>query len=248
MRSSALVTGVLAAEARALNLGFMLRITENRPLVTLKLARTADGYAGADGKPLVISSAFSKQRIHLARAAHDAIMVGIGTVISDDPDLTCRLPGMMHRSPVRVIIDTHLETPVTARIIETAAKVPTWLIAIEDAAPEREAALSLPGVSVIRVAKGQSGHVDPRAALAALASRGITRVFSEGGPTFAEALAEADLIDRVEIITSPEALGRAGTIALRPGLLATLNDPKRFRADAPMASGRDRLQCFERIA
>lgn len=147
------MTDVLKAEAERVNQGFLLRVREQRPFITLKLAQTADGFAGADGKPLMISCAMSKHRVHLARASHDAIMVGVGTIIADDPDLTCRLPGMMHLSPIRIIIDTHLDTPSTARVIETAAKVPTWIITAEDAAVDRETNLKREGVQVIRVQK-----------------------------------------------------------------------------------------------
>jgi len=225
-----------------------LRINEKRPLVTLKLAQTADGYAGADGQPLMISSPLSKQRVHLARAAHDVIMIGVGTVIADNPDLTCRLPGMMHLSPIRVIVDTHLDTPPTARVIETASKVPTWLITAEDTSHDREAALSKDGVRVIRVMKDKRGHVDVKAAMEALANIGITRVFSEGGPRLAEALVEADCVDTAEIITSPESLGRAGTIALRPVLVSAFSDPHRFVAKSTIMSGRDRVQLFEKVS
>lgn len=243
----ALTTDVLKGDAELVNRGFLLRVRERRPFITLKLAQTSDGFAGADGKALMISSALSKQRVHLARASHDAIMIGVGTVISDDPDLTCRLPGMMNLSPVRVIIDSHLDTPPTARVIETASKVPTWLITANDASHEREAGLMKDGVRVIRVMKDAEGHVDVNAAMAALAEIGITRVFSEGGPTLAEALVINSLVDRIEIITSPDALGRAGTVALRPALKSALFNPKQFDASPSHMIGRDHVQHFERV-
>ena len=243
-----LVTDVLKEKAFELNRGFFLRIGANRPLVTLKLAQTSDGYAGADGQALMISSPLSKQRVHLARASHDVIMIGVGTVMTDNPDLTCRLPGMMHLSPIRVIVDTHLDTPVNARVIATASKVPTWIVTAHDASAERESDLSQEGVSIIRVAKDNKERIDIHALLAALAARGITRVFSEGGPRLAETLVEADCVDTIEIITSPEALGRPGTIALRPHLMSALADPLRFVAKGTMMSGRDRVQHFERVS
>lgn len=241
------VTDVMKNEAERVNQGFLLRVREKRPFITLKLAQTADGFAGADGKPLMISCAMSKHRVHLQRASHDAIMVGVGTVISDDPDLTCRLPGMMHLSPIRVIIDTHLDTPATARVIETAAKVSTWLITVEDAPLDREIGLSKDGVRIIRVKKDRHGHVDVKAAMHALAECGITRIFSEGGPTLAEALVSHHLVDCIEIITSPEALGRAGTAALRSQLKAALSDQKLFVKSSEQVVGRDHVQYFERV-
>jgi len=240
------VTGVCADDAYELNRGFFLRVTHNRPFVTLKLARTADGFAGADGKPLMISSAVSKHRVHMQRAMHDVIMVGVGTVIADNPDLTCRLPGMMHMSPIRVIVDTHCDTPLTARVVETATKVPTWIVTANNAAPEREEMLTRLGVTVIRVAQNEAGHVAIPALMEALAARGITRIFSEGGPTLAEALAVADCVDCADIITSPEPLGRQGSVALRSGLAQRLTDPSLFLASWPEPSGRDTVIHYER--
>ncbi len=240
-------TDVLKTDAELVNRGFLLRVREKRPFITLKLAQTADGFAGADGKPLMISCALSKQRVHLARASHDAIMVGVGTVIADDPDLTCRLSGMMHLSPLRLIVDTHLDTSPTARVIETASKVPTWIITADDASVEREAALMKEGVHVIRVNKDVQGHVDVKVAMAALAELGLTRIFTEGGPTLAEALVSHHLVDCIEIITSPDALGRAGTVALRPALKSALADPTLFKASSPRVVGRDHVQHFEKV-
>jgi diaminohydroxyphosphoribosylaminopyrimidine deaminase/5-amino-6-(5-phosphoribosylamino)uracil reductase len=173
--------------------------------------------------------------------------VGVGTVIADDPDLTCRLHGMMHLSPIRIIIDTHLDTPPSARVIETAAKVPTWILTADDAPLDRETNLTREGVHIIRVQKDQKGHVDIKAAMRKLAEIGITRIFSEGGPTLAEALVVHHLVDCVEIITSPEALGRAGTVALRPGLKSALADRKLFVSTPPHLVGRDHVQYFERV-
>jgi diaminohydroxyphosphoribosylaminopyrimidine deaminase/5-amino-6-(5-phosphoribosylamino)uracil reductase len=146
-----------------------------------------------------------------------------------------------------VIIDTHLDTPPTARVIETASKVPTWLITANDASHEREAGLMKDGVRVIRVMKDAEGHVDVNAAMAALAEIGVTRVFSEGGPTLAEALVINSLVDSVEIITSPDALGRAGTVALRPALKSALLNTKQFKASPSHVIGRDQVQHFERV-
>jgi diaminohydroxyphosphoribosylaminopyrimidine deaminase/5-amino-6-(5-phosphoribosylamino)uracil reductase len=239
------VEGVESEEASRVNRGFLLRVLDHRPLVTLKLARTADGYAGADGKPLMISSPQSKQRVHLQRATHDAIMVGVGTVIADDPDLTCRLPGMMHRSPIRIIVDTDANTPPGARVIETAAKVPTWLILGDDASPEREAALKREGVEIIRVVRNGKGHVDIAAMLKALAERGLTRIFSEGGPSLAEALAVENFLDEIDLVTSPNPLGRAGIVAVRPGLEKMIDSPWHY-VKSTFASGRDTVTHYER--
>jgi diaminohydroxyphosphoribosylaminopyrimidine deaminase/5-amino-6-(5-phosphoribosylamino)uracil reductase len=238
--------GVMAEEARAVNLGFLRKILDHRPMVTLKLAQTADGYAGVIGQQLMVSSNASKQRVYLARAVHDAIMVGVGTVLADNPDLTCRLPGMMPYSPVRVVLDTHLSTPLGCRLVETCRTVPTWIVTGPDTPHEKTEAFRNAGVMIERAALGQDGRIDVRDTLKVLANRGLTRILSEGGPMLAEALANADVIDSVEIYTSPERLNREGIAALRPGLQAALGDASRFEVSHIVTSGRDTLMHYTR--
>jgi diaminohydroxyphosphoribosylaminopyrimidine deaminase/5-amino-6-(5-phosphoribosylamino)uracil reductase len=238
------VSGVLAEEARRAHRGHCLRVSEGRPFVTLKFARTADGYAARrDGARLMISGEISNARTHLLRARHDVIMVGVGTVLADDPLLTVRLPGLEHRSPVRVVIDTRLRTPRSARVIATAAEVPTWVIAGEGASAAAERRLVEAGAEVLRVG-APGGRVDVGAALRLLGARGITRVFSEGGPTVGAALLEADLVDVLALATSRTALGVEGVPALAPK-----SEHLREERFAPLSTedlGADRLDIFER--
>ncbi len=242
----AVETGLLEDEARALNLGFIHRVIDHRPLVTLKLAQTSDGFAGVTGRQLMVSSAASKHRVHLARAAHDAIMVGIGTVLADNPDLTCRLPGMMQFSPVRIVIDTHLNTPIDSRLVETCQSVPTWIVAGPNIPFEKADALRAQGVVIEQVELGSDRRVDLGLALQRLAERGLTRILSEGGPLLAEGLAKVDVVDCVSLYTSPEPLGRDGNLAVLPGLKKALGDKKRFMVSKPVASGRDTLVQYKR--
>ena len=126
--------GVLEEEAQRAHRGHVLRVTQGRPMVTFKIARTADGYAGGPGgTPIVVSSPVAGGWVHLQRVHHDAIMLGVNSVLSDDPQLTVRLPGLAARSPVRVILDTHLRLPLGARLVRTAREVPVWVIAAETA-------------------------------------------------------------------------------------------------------------------
>ncbi|WP_460452180.1 bifunctional diaminohydroxyphosphoribosylaminopyrimidine deaminase/5-amino-6-(5-phosphoribosylamino)uracil reductase RibD [Alsobacter sp. SYSU BS001988] len=240
--------GVLAGEARWANRGFIKRIVEGRPMVTLKLARTADGYAAACAGPrLMITGAEAAARVHLMRAQHDVVLVGVGTVLADDPLLTCRLPGLEHRSPVRVVLDTALRTPPGARIVATAREVPTWIVAAPDAPGAAEAALAQAGAVVIRVPRAPDGAgLDLLAALAALAARGVTRAFCEGGPRLAEALALAGQVDAVEILTGPDRLGRPGLPAIGPALAQIIErDPHMERGDA-VPLGRDAWRSYAR--
>ncbi len=119
-------TDVLKDEAAELNAGFFLRVKENRPLVTLKIAKSADGFiAKPSGESKWITGEEARRFAHLLRARHDAILVGSGTVLADDPELTCRLPGLEDRSPARVVLDTHLRLSPQSKLAQTARQIPT---------------------------------------------------------------------------------------------------------------------------
>ena len=242
------VTGVLAAEALRSHRGHILRVTQGRPMVTFKVARTADGYAGGPGGTrLAISSPEAGDWVHRLRASHDAIMLGIGTVLADDPLLTVRLPGLEIRSPVRVVLDSRLRLPLASKLVRGADEVPVWVVAAEDAPIAAEIALVAAGCEVMRVGRGPDGQLDLHAALELLALRGITRVFSEGGPTIGEQLALAGLADEVIVTTSPQPLGVQGVVAVRPRLAALLADPDIYAPAESGVVGRDSFQQFTRI-
>jgi diaminohydroxyphosphoribosylaminopyrimidine deaminase/5-amino-6-(5-phosphoribosylamino)uracil reductase len=247
----AVTVGIGGEEAARIHRGHVLRVTEGRPMVTLKIARTSDGYAGAiangSGARLQVSCEQAGRYVHLLRAMHDAIMVGISTVLADDPQLTVRLDGLEDRSPIRVVLDSHLRMPPDATLVRTARDVPTWVIAAVEAPIEAEKRLVAAGIEVMRVGQGADGRLDLMAALKLLALRGITRVFSEGGPTVAAALAKAGLADEVLISTSPHPLGKPGVIGVQPGLAQALADPARYRHLADEIVGVDRLQRYERV-
>jgi diaminohydroxyphosphoribosylaminopyrimidine deaminase / 5-amino-6-(5-phosphoribosylamino)uracil reductase len=170
LRSAGIRVEVGAGEADALrdHRGHILRVQHGRPMVTLKLAQTADGYcAPAGGGRLQISGEAAMREVHLLRVHHDAIMTGIETVLSDDPQLTVRLPGLEDRSPVRVILDSRLRLPLTSKLATTARDVPVWVIAAVDAPADAEIALKDKGVEVMRVGRDASGTLDLVAACAA---------------------------------------------------------------------------------
>ncbi|MFA6967479.1 bifunctional diaminohydroxyphosphoribosylaminopyrimidine deaminase/5-amino-6-(5-phosphoribosylamino)uracil reductase RibD [Bosea sp. (in: a-proteobacteria)] len=243
----AVTTGVLEAEAQRIHRGHVLRVTQGRPMVTFKIARTADGYAGGPGGArIAVSCPAANGWVHLQRAHHDAIMLGIGSVLADDPLLTVRLPGMAQRSPIRIILDSHLRLPIGSQLVRTAAEVPVWVIASEAAPVERELALVAAGVEVMRVSADASGHLDLAEALRLLGTRGLTRIFSEGGPTVAEKLAQAGLLDEVIVSTSPNALGQPGIVAVRPALAALLADPDLYALAETQLIGHDRFEHFVR--
>ena len=242
-------TGVGVIEARRANLGHVMRITEGRPMVSVKLAQTRDGFAagGAHDPRLMITGAAANGRVQVMRAMHDAIMVGVGTVLADDPLLTVRLPGLEARKPLRIVLDTHLRTPIASRLVATAKEHRTLVICSDEAPVAAASALEGQGVEVLRVARGASGRLDLRQALRALGKRGITRVLSEGGPMVASELILNGLADEVALFTAPKPFGGQGVPALSVEARRALEAEARFRRIEEGQAGADRFVCFERI-
>jgi diaminohydroxyphosphoribosylaminopyrimidine deaminase / 5-amino-6-(5-phosphoribosylamino)uracil reductase len=238
--------GVGAEEARRDNSGHIRRMLDGRPEVMLKLAISADGKAGAsDRKPISITGDKARDRVHLLRAQSDAIMIGIGTALADDPMLTCRLPGMEKDSPVRVVLDSALRLPATSRLAQTAHEVPVWVICGPHAAPAGEKTLRERGVAVLR-AKAAKGRLDLAAVLELLAGRGVTRLMVEGGPTLAAALVAADLIDEAVLFQSPKLVGADGVDALDGLPLTALTQSPRLMSVRSEAIGGDMCEVFVR--
>lgn len=245
-RGIAVETGLGAEDAARAHAGHVRRMREGRPQVLLKLAVSADGKAGLPGrKPAGITGAPARARVHQMRAEADAILVGIGTVLSDDPHLTCRLLGMLEQSPVRVILDARLRIPLATSLIGTARETPTWVFAASNTSAMAEDILKAKGVEVFRVdAKG--GRLDLAAVLKVLAGRGITRLMVEGGPTVAAAFVAADLVDEAALFRSPNPLGE-GIDALEALPLTALTKSPKLKSIASETIGGDTLELFERV-
>ena len=202
-------------QAERLNAGFFLRVRAGRPLITLKLAASLDGrIATPSGASRWITGEEARQRAHRLRATHDAIMIGSGTALADDPELTCRLSGLEGRSPVRIVLDGRLRMAPSRRLARTARKVPTWVITRADADAKRRAALERVGVEVLTAETATGEHIDLGRALAALAGRGLTRVLVEGGSELAAALLRARLVDRLAWFHAPLVIGGDGLPAV----------------------------------
>ncbi|QRM27507.1 bifunctional diaminohydroxyphosphoribosylaminopyrimidine deaminase/5-amino-6-(5-phosphoribosylamino)uracil reductase RibD [Microvirga sp. VF16] len=215
----AMSSGCLAREGQRLHRGHITRVTKGRPAVTVKLARSTEGFAGSrHGPRLMLTGEIANAKVHLMRAHADAIMVGVGTVLADDPLLNVRLPGLEARSPIRIIVDSSLRTPPTARVVSGAHDIPTWIVTTVEAPVEAEKVLTAQGVEVLRVSAGADGRVLLEEALQFLGTRGLTQIFCEGGPELADALAGADLIDELVLITGRSARGQGDAPALGPSL------------------------------
>jgi len=242
----AVTTGVLAAEAEHDQAGFLTRVRHGRPMVTLKLASTLDGrIATAGGESQWITGPEARRAAHALRGAHDAVLAGVGTVLADDPALTCRIPGFRRNPDMRVVLDAHLRTPLTARVVATARGTPTWIVHGSDADPARRAAMSNAGVRLLPVRVGPIG-VDIQDALAALGAAGLTRVLVEGGASVAASLLRAGLVDRIAWFHAPAVMGGDGLPGVQPFGVAALDGMPRFRATAVSVLGADLLTELER--
>lgn len=209
------IVGPGAAEARIAHAGHIRRVTEGRPHVMLKLAVSADGKVGLAGRrPAAITGEVARGRVHMLRATFDAVLTGIGTVLADDPLLTCRLPGMLDRSPVRIVLDSDLRLPATSALARSIATAPLWILAAEDAPAEREALIVGLGAEVMRVRRRAGGGLDLDEAVKLLALRGITRLMVEAGPRVAAAFVQSRLVDEADIFEAPRELGHDGLDAL----------------------------------
>lgn len=207
--------GVGAQEARHTHAGHIRRVTEGRPHVMLKLAVSADGKVGLAGRrPTSITGEAAQRRVHMLRATHDAVLTGIGTILSDDPLLTCRLPGMSHRSPLRIVLDSNLRLAPTSALARSLSTAPVWVITTEDAPAAAEAMLTAMGAEVMRVRRWTDGGVDLNEALKLLALRGITRLMVEAGPRLAAAFLQERLVDEADIFEAPLQLGSGALDAL----------------------------------
>ena len=175
--------GLCSADAARDHAGHFRRVREGRPHVILKLAVSADDkIAAAGSRPVAITGESARTRVHLLRAQSDAILIGVRTAIADNPLLTCRLPGMEARSPVRVVLDPVLRLPVASRLVQTARTTPLWLVASEVAEVAAATKLGAAGAQVIRVPpQAAASALEPSAVLRALAGRGVTRLMIEGG-------------------------------------------------------------------
>jgi diaminohydroxyphosphoribosylaminopyrimidine deaminase/5-amino-6-(5-phosphoribosylamino)uracil reductase len=212
--------------------------------VTLKLATSLDGrIATATGESRWITGEQARHAAHVLRAAHDAIIVGIETVLADDPELTVRLQGHIGPAPARVVLDSRQRLPAAAKLVRTARAIPTYVISTTPPDP----ALAGAGVTVLQVKAVGDGRPELEAALRALASQGLNRVMVEGGGQVAASFLRCGLVERIEWFRAPIMLGGEG----RPGVgalaLGALGDAPRFRRVEVRPVGDDLWESYERL-
>lgn len=235
-------TPLLAREAADLNGGFFLRITKNRPYVTLKIAASMDGrIASANGESRWITGMEARRFGHLLRANHDAVLIGIETALADDPSLTCRIPGLDQDSPVRVVLDTRLRLSEQSKLVRTARDIPTLLFTVSDGGR----ALSECGIQIVKVARDVRGRPDIGAVLNELASRGTTRLLVEGGASVYASFLDRRVADQLEVFRAPLALGASGHAAIDALAAFSLDEAPRFVRAGTRELGADLLETFE---
>ncbi|MFS8144611.1 bifunctional diaminohydroxyphosphoribosylaminopyrimidine deaminase/5-amino-6-(5-phosphoribosylamino)uracil reductase RibD [Rhizobium sp. BR 249] len=247
--------GVLEAEGRHSLAAYLTRQTKNRPYVTLKLAVSADGMIGRQGAGQVaITGPEARAQVQALRAETDAILVGIGTAISDDPLLTVRTPGLEAYSPVRIVLDPNLALPLASKLVATARDVPVIVVASEEISPlgseadgtpptgladiqSRRTALEAAGVEIV-----YCNPYHPEVLLPALATRGISSLLVEGGAKTARLFLDAGLVDRIQLYQAPLVIGEGG---IESPLRAT-DIPSGFAHRGTSLYGADRLDEYER--
>jgi diaminohydroxyphosphoribosylaminopyrimidine deaminase/5-amino-6-(5-phosphoribosylamino)uracil reductase len=241
--SVAVEVGLLADAARRLNAGFFKRNLESLPLVSLKLATSLDGHvATRSGESKWITGEAARMFGHRLRATHDAIGVGSGTVLADDPELTCRIPGLLDRSPVRVIFDRRGRTPAHAKLLSTSQ--PTWIVTTPGMIKKQ---IQKPH-EVIEIHENGGPQAWLRQSCEALAQLGLTRLLIEGGPTLATAFLAAELVDTLYWFRAPMLIGGDGSPGVGPMAVDRLGQAFGFRMGDRRQLGNDVLELYERPA
>ncbi|AWC24481.1 bifunctional diaminohydroxyphosphoribosylaminopyrimidine deaminase/5-amino-6-(5-phosphoribosylamino)uracil reductase RibD [Aminobacter sp. P9b] len=205
--------GVLAREAADQLAGYMNRSLRKRPEVILKLALSADGMIGRRGQGQIeITGQVARRQVHVMRAEIDAILVGIGTALADDPELTVRLPGLRNRSPARIVLDRLARLPATSKLARSAHDVPVFVAACPEGDPKNRAELERAGVKFLAT-ETYDGRVALPELLEDLANQGMSRIIVEGGADTARAFLDEGLVDRIALFSGPEAIGADGIAA-----------------------------------
>jgi diaminohydroxyphosphoribosylaminopyrimidine deaminase/5-amino-6-(5-phosphoribosylamino)uracil reductase len=237
--------GIARGQAERLNAGFLKRVLKGQPLVVLKLATSLDGrIATHSGDSQWITGDLARRRAHLLRSRADAILIGSGTAVFDNPRLDVRLPGLTGRKPLRVVVDGRLRLPLTHDLVARAAALPTLLVTLEGNPAARLKAYKDAGVDVVQLAPDGDGGVSLDATLSYLGGRGITRLLVEGGGHLAASLLRGGLVDRLAWFQAPLVIGGDGVAAVSSFGVDRLDQAPKFLQAAMAQLGRDRIDIF----
>jgi diaminohydroxyphosphoribosylaminopyrimidine deaminase/5-amino-6-(5-phosphoribosylamino)uracil reductase len=241
----AVESGVCAAQAKALNAGFFRRVETGRPLVTLKSALTLDGrIATAAGHSQWITGEEARRRSHILRADHDAILIGSNTALADDPMLTCRLPGLEERSPLRIVLDRRRRLHTRLALVKSADRVPTWVVTSDGPDTVWHADLRAAGCEVVALRGPDSDDTVVMRLLDLLAGRGITRLLVEGGSVLQAAFCQAGAADRLVLFRAPTVFGGDGLPAFAPFGVGSVSDALVFDRIGVEEVGQDVLETY----
>ena len=233
------ISGILEQEAFELNEGFFLKQLKQRPFITLKTATTLDGkIATSSGQSKWITGEVARTRGHLLRAQHDAIAVGVNTILKDDPDLTCRLNGV-EKSLVRIVFDTNGQLTGGEKIFKDAKNNPVWIVTANKD-------FNIVGTNILQVSKNKDGHIDIKEALQAITAEGITRLLIEGGATLMSSFISENLFDELYWFRAPSLIGADGLSAVQNLNIALIDDQKKLFLKESMHLGNDQLEIYKR--
>jgi diaminohydroxyphosphoribosylaminopyrimidine deaminase/5-amino-6-(5-phosphoribosylamino)uracil reductase len=239
----AVTSGVMEPQAQRLHAGFFSRLQRNRPHISMKIATSLDGkIANAAGISQWITGEEARSYAHRLRMRHDAILTGIGTVLADNPALTCRLAGLETYSPVRVVVDSQLRIPIHSQLVQNARQVPLWLLTT-NTNPSLHAPLQACGAK-IAIIEATNGRVCLHAATAWLATQGISTLLTEGGAALNGSLWQSGLVDTLYWFRAPIALGANAADALACHVANAPSELPRLQREDVIPLGNDLLEIY----
>ena len=242
-------TGICQSEARDVNVGFFSRVELGRPYITLKTATTLDGrIALANGESQWITGENARHAAHGLRAIHDAVMVGSGTVIEDNPSLTCRLPGISNQRRPRIVLDGRLRTPVDSELVKSAQKAPVWIVISEGHSQEQIDQFRQKHVTMLEAPTGADGHHDLEWVIHTLGAKGLTRIMVEGGGQLAASLLRAEFVDQIAWFRAPAIIGDTGISAIGEIGLENLAEMPKFSRQSLSVIGDDTLEILRKTS
>lgn len=234
---------IMAHDADRAMAGYMTQRKLGRPHVTLKMALSKDGKIGRrDAGQVAITGPISNDVSHVLRATSDVILVGIGTALEDDPSLTCRLPGMENRSPVRLVLDRHLKLPLDSALVRSAQEHPVIVATTSQPDSDKYRQLAQAGCSMLGCDDSETGIALPEL-LEDISGRGYSSVLVEGGASVAASFLNAHLVDRIRLYVGPETIGNDGIDAP----LSPDNMPSGFDLIGTETFGADKRYEYERV-